>query len=179
MGVPVGRLDAEHAAGKQALGHIARGFTLIELVVTVAIVAILATLAVPTMRDTVLNQQVKTAAFDVYSSLIYARSEAIKRNASINVVQEAGGWAAGWTVRLASDNSTLRTQAALSNTSVTGPAAAITYRRDGRLANAAAPSFTLDISGNSYVMKRCVTVDLSGRPNIMVDQNKDGICNNG
>lgn len=179
MGVPVDRLGAEHAPDKRALGHIARGFTLIELVVTVAIVAILAALGAPTMRDTVLNQQVRTATFDIYSSLIYARSEAIKRNASINVVQAASGWAAGWTVQLASDNSTLRTQAALSNTSVTGPAAAITYRRDGRLANGAAPSFTLDISGNSNIVKRCVTVNLSGQPNIMVDQNKDGNCNNG
>src|SRR5260370_31984990 len=74
------------------------GFTLIELVVTLTVLAILATVALPSYQNFVLTQRVRGASYDLMTSLVFARSEAIKRNASVSMTQAAGGWAQGWTV---------------------------------------------------------------------------------
>ena len=139
------------------------GFTLIEMIVAVAVLAVLATLGVPTMRDTVLNQRVKTATFDLYTSLILARGEAIKRNANVDITPAGGVWANGWAVRVQADATLLKTQGALSNMTLTGPAASITYRLDGRLASGVA---TLTVAGGSNVTMRCIAIAVDGRPNI-------------
>ncbi len=154
----------------------ARGFTLIEMIVTVGIFAILATLGVPTMRETVLNQRVKTATFDLYSSLIFARGEAIKRNANVDIAPAGGGWANGWTVQ--AGVTMLKTQGPLIDMTLTGPGAFITYRRDGRLANGAA-TLTIDVAGGSNVTMRCIAIALDGRPNIALDHNNNGNCADG
>lgn len=150
------------------------GFTLIELIMAVAILGILAAVGVPAMRDTTLNQRVKTATFDLYSSLIYARGEAIKRNANVDVKPSAGGWANGWTVQ--SGATVLKAQAALTGMTFTGPAGDITYKRDGRLATASA-SLTVDVAGSATVTMRCISIALDGRPNIALDHNGNGNCN--
>lgn len=156
----------------------ARGFTLIEMIVTVAVLAVLATLAVPTMRDTVLNQRVKTATFDLYTSLVFARGEAIKRNANVDITPVAGGWADGWTVEVQAGGTDLKVQGALGNMTLTGPSASITYRRDGRLATGAA-TLTVDVTGESNVTMRCIAIALDGRPNIALDHDGNGICIDG
>src|SRR5438128_1717675 len=84
------------------------GFTLIEMVITLTIVAILLSLAVPSFQQLILNQGIKAASFDLYSALEYARSEAIKRNANITLKAGAvtdGAWTTGWRVNDPSNNS--------------------------------------------------------------------------
>ncbi|MGH8588005.1 MAG: GspH/FimT family pseudopilin [Gammaproteobacteria bacterium] len=151
-----------------------KGFTLIEMVVAVAIFGILVAVGVPSLRDISVNQRVKTATFDLYSSLIFARGEAIKRNANVDIAPAVGGWANGWTVRAGA--TVLQAQGALSNMTFTGPAAAITYRRDGRLASSAA---NLTVAGGSNVTMRCIAIALDGRPNIALDHNSNGNCTDG
>jgi type IV fimbrial biogenesis protein FimT len=163
-------MTSPHPAGKTR-GE--RGFTLIELVFTVAVLAILVTLAAPSLRDLVRDQRIKTATFEVYSSLTYARSEAIKRNASVTIVIASGtDWAAGWTVQ-DGGGTTLKTQAVLNSINITGPASPITYQRDGRLGGTANPTFLLKSAESDSITARCVRVDLSGRPNVKVDTNHD------
>src|SRR5260370_5049623 len=84
------------------------GFTLIELVVTLTVLAILATVELPSYQNVVLTQRVRGASYDLMTSLVFARSEAIKRNASVSMTQAAGGWAQDWTVSAGAV--TLRTQ---------------------------------------------------------------------
>lgn len=59
------------------------GFTLIELMVTIAVAAILLAVAVPSFRHLIISNRLTTAANDVVTALTVARSESIKRNASV------------------------------------------------------------------------------------------------
>jgi type IV fimbrial biogenesis protein FimT len=62
-----------------------RGFTLVEMMVTIAIVAILAAVAVPDLSTFVENRQVRAAAEQLRDMLVLARQEALKRNAPVDV----------------------------------------------------------------------------------------------
>lgn len=84
----------------------ARGFTLIELAVTLSIVAVLAALAAPSLDSIMTNSRFKTHANALQSSLLMARSESIKRRVRVVACKSAdqetcttsGGWEQGWIV---------------------------------------------------------------------------------
>jgi len=61
------------------------GFTLTELMITVAIIGIVASLAVPSFQDMIERNRLKEAIESLKSDLMFARTEAIKRSTNINV----------------------------------------------------------------------------------------------
>jgi len=67
------------------------GFTLIELVVTMAVAAILITVAVPNMRNFIQNGRLITQTNDLIGDFNFARSEAIKRRTNIGVCLSTDG----------------------------------------------------------------------------------------
>jgi type IV fimbrial biogenesis protein FimT len=150
-----------------------KGFSILELMIVVAIGGILAAVAVPQMRDFLLTQQVRTAASDAHLSLILARSEAIKRNSSINVTPISGSdWSSGWQV-LTTGSTLIRQQDAL-ETAVTVTCngscpTTLTYLRSGRINSTTAPELRFYIAGNTKVKMRCLSLSLSGKPLIEVD----------
>lgn len=137
------------------------GFTLIELMVVVALAAIMAALAAPSFKSFVSGQRVKTAASDVVMTAIFARSEAIKRNADVtisSVTYGANGWKDGWIVAVGGLQ--LSQQQAYNGVTFSGPASAITYSGTGRLT---ATVTTMTITGTDG-SARCIAFDLSGLP---------------
>ena len=60
-----------------------RGFTLVELMITLAVAVILLVIAVPSFRTMTISNRLTTTANDVVAALNTARMEAIKRNASV------------------------------------------------------------------------------------------------
>lgn len=93
-----------------------QGFTVIELMVVVAIVAILAALAVPSFNPLIERWRVRQSVDGLQSALYYARSEAIKRGGNITIRKEASGangcplgigagnWDCGWFVFVDTNN---------------------------------------------------------------------------
>lgn len=67
------------------------GFTLTEMVVTIAVLAILVAIAVPSFQGTLDKRRLIGAAEQLYGDLQYARSEAIKGNQRIGVYFSANG----------------------------------------------------------------------------------------
>ena len=63
-----------------------KGMSLVELLATIAVVAILMTAGAPTYSTFIKNQEASAMSAQLYSTLMYARSEAIKRNARIVVL---------------------------------------------------------------------------------------------
>ncbi|WP_018234363.1 GspH/FimT family pseudopilin [Thioalkalivibrio thiocyanodenitrificans] len=77
-----------------------RGFTLIELIVTMSVAAVLMTVAVPGFFNLVQNNQVTAQTNSLISSLNLARSEAVKRGVPVLVTAAEGGFSRGWCVHL-------------------------------------------------------------------------------
>jgi len=81
-----------------------RGFTLIELMVTISVLAVLAAIAVPNFNDLIQRWRVMQAAELFQSTLYLARSEAYKRGGNVVVEKlpcASGGtseWNCGWQV---------------------------------------------------------------------------------
>ncbi len=75
------------------------GFSLIESMVVLSILAIIATFAAPSFQATLDQQRVATVAADLHASVVLARAEAIRRNTRIDLVPTDGkNWAGGWQV---------------------------------------------------------------------------------
>ena len=156
-------------AHKTQLGRAHGGYTLMELIITLVVFAIIGAFAIPSLRWFVVNQRVRNATYDFSATLVYARSEAAKRNANVVVAKAgAGGWQGGWTVALASSPATpLQKQAAYPDISITNNAyTSITFSHTGRLTGLSAtnPTFTFasTVTGVSVPL-HCVKLDPSGR----------------
>lgn len=83
-----------------------KGFTLIELIVVMAIVAIAAMIAIPSFNGVITNNAVTTATNDLVSALNLARSEAVTLAGNVTVCKSANqtacttanNWEQGWIV---------------------------------------------------------------------------------
>jgi type IV fimbrial biogenesis protein FimT len=82
------------------------GFTLTELLITLAAAGVLASMAIPSFRTTIQNGRLVTQANDILGSLVYARSQAVTTARNITVCSStdlstcstSNAWASGWIV---------------------------------------------------------------------------------
>lgn len=68
------------------------GLTLIELLVTVALIAIIATVAVPSFNNLLQQHRTTSQAMQLFHSVQYARTEAVRQNATIRLSAHNNGW---------------------------------------------------------------------------------------
>lgn len=158
----------------------AGGFTLIELMMTLVILGVLMSIALPSYRQFQASTQVKNATNDLVSMLTFARSEAIKRNANVALELGVNGWtvavpnAATGTLLLQREAfsgvvMTCKTGPGCPAAGVSWPAGGISYSNSGRITAAATPSPSIDLSStadlsDTSALRRCLSLDLSGMP---------------
>jgi type IV fimbrial biogenesis protein FimT len=143
-----------------------KGFTLVELMITVAIVAVLATLAVPSFSGLLARRSVSAAMDALAADYRLARSEALKRTNFVTICRStdgaaceasAGSWHDGWIVFVDADNDqavdstelVLRVQNAVSGVS---SMQALSGAGDTRIANTFRPMGISVASGESLVV---------------------------
>jgi type IV fimbrial biogenesis protein FimT len=167
--------------------HRSLGFTIIELMVTITVGAILMALAVPAFRTFLQNDRLMTQASSLTAALYLARAEAVKQDVAVLVCASTDGatcnngdaWETGWIVLSTAPGTTVPVQVVPSLSTgttlrATGMTTQIAFQSSGTV-NAAAPiGFTLcDSRGAAYA--RYVQVNVTGNivasPTVGVDLN--------
>lgn len=159
MQTPPIAFEAPGRQPAQALGL--RGFTMVELMVTLAVLAVLATIAAPSFTSLMENWRVRQATEELQGSLYFARSEAIKRSGGITIKPDDGDdWGQGWTVG-AAGSETLQITPAHTRIVInaSGGPDEITVDRWG--AFSPAPTFTITPQDKT-TPARTLTVNLGG-----------------
>jgi len=191
-----------YPAGRSSPGG-QTGFTLLELMITLAIGAILLTVAVPSFQTTIANNRLATQTNSLVTDINIARSEAVKRgtdvilcnssnpNAATPACVGAGNaWTGGWIIFVNGTNDTDPNQFATAtdtlikvNQAIGGRATILTagtlntfiYNGDGTSAAAAnADFFICDDRGETF--GRQVQIRPTGRPRLIGSPLPAGDC---
>ena len=138
------------------------GFTLIELMISLAVLVVLLAVAVPSMQDFTAHNQLAATKSNFTASLALARSEAAKRGRLV-VLQALGTgpsgneFANGWEIAVDDDGSgsVATTETRVRKNAVTlqriklGGTAVVSFRATGALAGSTAQVYTLCRSGGT------------------------------
>jgi len=158
-----------------------RGFTLMELMVAIAVLAVLLLVAVPSFREAGLPSQLRAIANNMVAATQIARSEAIKRNATVTLCVSsdgktcgAGNWQQGWIVM--TSGTVLHSEPATAfgyRVTPAGGSAALTFDSTGL--GATSDSFTVCRgTPDSGSQERVVTITATGRTSVRTTRN--GVC---
>jgi type IV fimbrial biogenesis protein FimT len=149
-----------------------RGVTLIELMITLVVLGILVFLALPSYTIWIQNTQIRTAGEAILSGLTLARSEAVRRNTSVELRMNA---ASGWTVSIPATGEVVQSRAAEEGTATAvvtitpGGSDRVTFSGLGRVtinADGSVPFTEIKVDSTKIPAAEsrelCVTVNATG-----------------
>lgn len=150
-----------------------RGFSLIELMVGLIVLAILMAIAVPSYQSLIAEQRARATVSDLHSALALARSEAIKLNRQITLAPASDGWSAGWLISSpVSGQPALLEHVQTSGVQVDGPAAGVVFSASGRVQSAVA--FEVVSMAGDTQKASCLKLGLDGRVSSTKGECADG-----
>ena len=148
------------------------GFTLFELMVTLAVAALILSLGVPGFRSFIQNNRATTHTNDLVTALNLGRSEATRRGVTILLCSSSDGatcsgsndWSSGWIVRR-SAGAVLRTWPERSGGAgvLTANVSQIQFQARGSLAGGTVPLLQIRLPDCSGDQGRDVSVNMAGR----------------
>jgi type IV fimbrial biogenesis protein FimT len=169
------------------------GITIIELMITLTVIAILTAVAAPTFTSLIQDNRLVTQVNELQASLSFARSEAIRRNNYVTTCRSndgtscSGNWENGWIV-FVNDNadSTVNGGEAVllihgaitSNNTITFNRARVTYTGNGIARGGSNGTFTL-CDDRGPTSAKGIIVSNTGRARLAIDSNANGIVENG
>jgi len=183
------------------------GFTLIELIVTMAVVSIILVTGIPALNQMTNKNRLVTQINDISGSLAVARSESIKRGESITLCGSTDGstcntsnWEAGWIVFSDADNNAVLNSATETMIKIVAPfsggstlrlsdsdsTSVMRYKSDGSLRDLNADAtrtdkgtFTLCEQAATTTTAKAINVNPLGRVSLAEDTDtpKDKIVN--
>jgi type IV fimbrial biogenesis protein FimT len=163
------------------------GFTIIELMITILVLAVLISLGAPNLYQMIVNNRLTTEVNSLVAGLQYARSEALRRNTVVTIGASSTDWSSGWNVWIDTDadnavdgtETLLRSQNSQASgytieppSSVTTSPAALRFNANGTIANASPLVMEVCKSGS---VGRVVTVSMVGQ--VQTSNTKDSSNN--
>ena len=139
------------------------GFTLIELMITLAVAAILVTIGIPSFQYILQSNRIATQTNEMITGLNVARSEAVRRNQDVTVEPSNGDWLEGF--QLESENEVLREFEEFgAGITIDGAPARITFEGNGhRDLGAGDIEFALQVDGDCMGdMRRIIRISVGG-----------------
>jgi len=167
-----------------------KGITLIELMIVIAIAAILISIAAPNLTASIQNNRMVTQVNELHAALSLARTEAVKRNGDITICSssngsscsDTGAWEDGWIVFVDNDSDgivddgedILRVHGALrGSNSLAFSQTFVTYINSGLASDGLNSTFTLcDSRGAASAMG--LVIGSSGRARLATDSDENG-----
>lgn len=150
-----------------------RGFTLVELLITLSILAIMLAIAAPSFTNLIQSNRTQTISNELMTALQFARSEAVKRGANVDICRRNGDvcanavtWGNGWLVKVNGGDVLRVWEAVGGQDSVTGPNETLTYRPNGLLSKAAGAAnvqFVVGYSNCTGKTQYTITLTATGR----------------
>ena len=141
-----------------------KGFTLVELMVVLAVAAILLGVVGPSFRDMTFDNRITAEVNNFVSATHLARSEALKRGQSVLVQPIANDWDNGWTVvETVSGGATLLSYTAQADLNITTSTALASIRYTSRGNTTSGTGSLLFCDGRVGEQGRLVSVSITGR----------------
>lgn len=157
------------------------GFTLVELMITIAVLAVILAIATPSFTTVINNNRLTAQTNDLVAALQMARSEALKRNSSVAVCRSVTGTSCAGAVGVweqwiiaDSDGEMMRHGQARSPVQLSADEPTVSFRGNGMAQDAAEIVVCLPTNRPAENVRR-IAVSAAGRVAV-VSENGEGEC---